>query len=106
MRVGAHTHDERCRRGAQLKPIVSESVVNAEVDQRKGIVFFRRAVGCVRVQKRREARRRPLGGRAVRRVRRAARREVLPGAEAEEQGAQEEDEGTDGDEEGAPPPLH
>lgn len=40
-------HDERCRLGAQLVPLVPDTVVNSDIDVRKGIVFYRRAVGCV-----------------------------------------------------------
>ena len=36
-------HDERCRRGAMLVPLVPDTVVNGDIDVRKRIVFFRRA---------------------------------------------------------------
>ena len=36
-------HDERCRRGARLVPLIPESVVNTDVDVRKGLAFYRRA---------------------------------------------------------------
>ena len=42
-------HDERCRRGVRLEPLVPDTVVNSDMDQRKGIVFFRRA-GCARAR--------------------------------------------------------
>jgi len=34
-------HDERCRRGARLVPFVPDTVVNADIDARKWIVFYR-----------------------------------------------------------------